>query len=217
MIPVVPAIIPKSETELLEMMTLLQGVPELHVDVVDGKFVPFTSWPYEPAGVPKSVAIKASAFTLEVDLMVEDERAAAEAWLMAGADMLVFHVEAITLAAFRDFANNAPAGVSVIISAKNSTPLQDLLPYVPYADGVQLMGIAEIGAQGQSFDERVLERIIHLKQDHPQALITIDGSVNETTIPVLKAAGANRFICGSAITQAINPLLAYKALHALAN
>jgi ribulose-phosphate 3-epimerase len=217
MIPIVPAIIPKSAAEVKALTERIQFSPELHLDVVDGVFVPFVSWPYEPAGIPTDVKTLTDAFTLEVDLMVADPVVAATAWIEAGADMLVFHAEGITLEAFRQFVKTAPAAVSIGIAAINDTPLETLRPYIEIADSIQLMGIAKIGAQGQSFDERVLERLVALKSEFPYHPITIDGSVNQDTICRLAEAGADRFICGSAIVAAPDPHAATQALQALLN
>ena len=213
MIPIVPALIPTSAQHLKAVLPKLSFSPEIHVDVVDGLFVPYQSWPYNPLGQPKEVQPYTDRFTLEVDLMVAEPLSAADAWIAAGADMLVFHTEHITAEAFARFV--AGTRVSVGIAAINDTPLLDLEPYLAVADYVQLMGIAKIGAQGQPFDERVLERIAALKLRYPRLSITIDGSVNAETIKKLVHAGADRFICGSAIVGAANPYEAYQALQAL--
>lgn len=213
MIPIVPAIIPKTLDEIKTVLPSLSFSPEIHVDVVDGKFVPFTSWPYQPSGQPTMVKDVTDEFTLEVDLMVEDPLVAADAWLKAGADMLVFHTENISVEAFTRFANSTR--VSVGISAVNDTPLEELRPYLESADYIQLMGIAKIGAQGQPFDERVIDRIKEIKIEYPNLPITIDGSVNKNTIAKLAQAGADRFICGSAILGAPEPYVAYNELQAL--
>lgn len=215
MIPIVPAIIPKSAEHLIELLPELKFSPEIHIDVVDGKFVPFTSWPYEPKGEPFEVHAATDSFTLELDLMVSNPLEAADDWIKAGADMLVFHTETIALPAFKRFVESAK--ISVGISANNDTPLSVLESYAVFADYIQLMGIAEIGTQGQSFDERVLERIITLKKVFPRLSITIDGSVNEKTIAKLRAAGADRFICGSSIVAASQPYFAYTELQKLIN
>lgn len=215
MIPVVPAVIPKSLDYIKTQLPHLVFSQEIHIDVVDGKFVPFTSWPYKPSGTPKDISNVTDSFTLEVDLMVEDPITAAEAWIEAGADMLVFHVETINLKSFSEFVKTAP--VSVGISSLNDTPLDILLPYLNVADYVQLMGIAEIGVQGQKFDDRVFERIKVIKELFPNHPIIIDGSVNKETILSLKQAGVNRLIVGSAIVSAKNPYEAYKELMSLIN
>lgn len=213
MTPIVPALIPKTAAEVKTTLLSWSFVHEIHIDVVDGLFVPFTSWPYQPVGEPLEVKEWTDPFTLEVDLMVKDSVSAARAWVKAGADMLVFHVESITLVDFISVTREL--SVSIGIAASNDTPLADLEPYLVYADYVQLMGIAEIGVQGQPFDSRVLLRIAELKRRQPQLSITVDGSVNAETIVSLDHAGANRFICGSAVTTAPDPAVAYHALRAL--
>jgi ribulose-phosphate 3-epimerase len=175
-------------------------------------FVPFVSWPYDPTGEPLAIKEETDKFTLEVDLMVADPLPAARAWIAAGADMLVFHLETISLDDFIYFRNSK--GVSLSISANNDTALETLKAYAAVADGVQLMGIKDIGVQGQPFDERVIERIKVLKRQFPKLPITVDGSVNTATIKRLSAAGADRFICGSALIGAQDPEAAHAALRA---
>ncbi len=215
MIPIVPAVIPKSQADLESTLQNLAFSSEIHVDVVDGKFVPFLSWPYEPKGFPVEVKNTTDKFTLEVDLMIDSPLSSAEHWIEAGADMLVFHVESISLEDFKKFVQGAP--VSVGVSALNDTPLDVFLPYIEIADYVQVMGIAKIGAQGQSFDTRVLDRIDTIKKRFPKHSITVDGSVNKDTIKDLKQAGANRLIVGSAIVRADKPYEAYLELSNLIN
>ena len=94
--PVVPAIIPKSADHLKETLQQFSFLHEIQIDVVDGSFVPFTSWPYEPIGNPSDLAAYLEPFTVEVDLMVSKPVEAALAWQAAGAEMLVFHIESIS-------------------------------------------------------------------------------------------------------------------------
>ncbi|HMO78490.1 MAG TPA: hypothetical protein PKD95_04840 [Candidatus Paceibacterota bacterium] len=215
MIPIVPALIPKSAAEILTVLPKLGFAAEVHIDVVDGKFVPYTSWPYSPSGVPDEAREETDKFTLEVDLMVEDPLAAGEDWIAAGADMLVFHTENISPTALKRFSESTK--VSIGIAVINDTPLPVLETYLEAVDYVQLMGIAKVGAQGQPFDERVLTRIVELKKRYPALTLSIDGSVNLKTIARLKQAGADRFICGSAIVGVANPEAAYLELRALLN
>jgi len=207
---IVPAIIPTSVDDIKTTLSKLTFVSEIQIDVVDGEFVPFTSWPYSPEGVPSEVHTETDSFTLEVDLMVADQFKAANDWIEAGADMLVFHIEDIDLQTLTNFVQTT--SISIGVSARNDTPLETFLPYIKIADYVQLMGIAEIGTQGQPFDERVLERIITIKESFPNHMISIDGSVNKDTITRLHEAGADRFISGSAILGADDPETAYNEL-----
>lgn len=215
MIPLVPAIIPKSLEELEAVLPGLTFSPEVHIDVVDGVYVPYVSWPYQPAGEPNTIKPLTDAYTLEVDLMVEKPLLTAIDWLKAGADMLVFHTDNCTVAEFKKFV--ATSKVSVSIAATPDISLATLSPYLEVADGVQLMGIAKVGAQGQPFATEVFGLIAAVKQQFPRLPITIDGSVNRETIPALVAAGVNRFICGSAIVKQSDPYAAYTELSKLTN
>lgn len=214
-LPIVPAIIPKSREEVINFSEQLVFSQEFHLDLVDGNFVEAVSWPYKPEGEAISVKPQLDKYTLEVDLMVENPLAVADEWITAGADMLVFHCETILLEDFRDFAERTK--VSVGVSAHGETSLDTLSEYAEHADYIQLMGIHEIGAQGLPFDESVFDKIAELKGRFPMTSITIDGSVNETTIARLAKAGADRFICGSAIVKQPDPQVAYKKLSALIN
>jgi ribulose-phosphate 3-epimerase len=211
---VVPAIIPETREAVRTAAQRLGFSLELHLDVVDGVFVPFTSWPYTPTGDPVDVKEDTDRFTLEVDLMVEKPLLAAERWVAAGADMLVFHVETIELSAFMQYA--AASNLTIGVSAHMDTPDEVLFPYLATADYVQVMGIANIGAQGQPFDERALTRIAAIAANFPKLLISVDGSVNAETLPRLKAAGASRFIAGSAVVKAEDPAAAHFRLAQLA-
>jgi len=215
MIPIVPAFIPQSEAEAIETLQALRFCPEVHLDVVDGTFSSAVSWPYTPVGQATSIQQYSDQFSLEVDLMVADPLSAAVDWVTAGADRLVFHVETISLENFKNF--EAFTHVSVGVSAHGNTPIGTLLEYAEFADYIQLMGIHEIGSQGQPFDETVFEKIAAVQTAYPDKSITVDGSVNEHTITKLTAAGVDRFVVGSAITLQSDPALAHKTLSLLIN
>ncbi|MEK7639483.1 MAG: hypothetical protein AAB388_04970 [Patescibacteria group bacterium] len=214
-IPIVPAVIPNSAEEIKELTKILRFSRELHLDLVDGVFVKNTSWPFNPSGDARMVKAHTDAFTLEVDLMVANPLPVAEEWIAAGADMLVFHIETITLEAFTRFTTHT--SVSLGVSLHGATPLEALFPYIAHADYIQLMGIYEIGSQGQPFDEAVLAKITVLKQQFPHKPIHVDGSVNKNTVLKLKQAGANRLVCGSAIVKQPDPEAAYHELRTLVN
>lgn len=213
--PVVPAIIPRSEQAAIDYAAQLRFSPELHLDVVDGKFVPDISWPYTPTGQPVAIKAHTDPYTLEVDLMVADPLPAAEDWLAAGADMLVFHLETVAVDELKRFADTTQ--VSIGISLHGDSPLSAIESYLPFVDYVQLMGIDQIGSQGQPFSEVVLEKIADVKARHPHLMVSVDGSVNQHTIVRLRQAGADRFIVGSAIVGQPDPKVAHAELAALIN
>jgi ribulose-phosphate 3-epimerase len=108
-------------------------------------------------------------------------------------------------------------GYELGIAISNTTPLETLMSACANVEYVQLMGIHDIGAQGQSFDTEVLERIKKMKDRFPGLSISIDGSVNEKTLPLLIDAGADRFVSGSAILGDEHPVAAFERLSKLAN
>jgi len=127
--------------------------------------------------------------------------------------MLVFHTETIDLDNFKNFIDFTH--VTIAVACHGDTPIETLLEYAQYADAVQLMGIKQIGVQGEPFDESVLQTIALVKESYPDKPLTVDGSVNSDTIARIVSAGADRVIVGSAITLQADPLAAYSALQRL--
>jgi ribulose-phosphate 3-epimerase len=214
-IPIVPAIIPQSLEHLRQTIASVSFSREVQIDLVDGRFVKPISWPYEPAGEPMDIKAELDRFTLEIDLMVSEPLVAAEEWLKAGADMLIFHVESLSLHDFEAFAVDCP--VTIGVAGHGETTVETIAKYAVQADYIQLMGIKEIGAQGQPFDESVLEKVSALRTQFPDYVIAVDGSVNQATIGPLRQAGVNRMVAGSALVGQADPQQAYNELVALIN
>ena len=215
MATLVPAVIPQSREHLMRTCELLFSFsPEIQIDIVDGIFVPFTSWPITPRGDVADLREVTKKGIVEVDLMVREPEKVAHSYISSGVQNIVLHDEAIrdvdALARLR----HEPF-VRIGIAVGNSSPLTLLDSFVMHADYVQLMGIAKIGVQGQPFDGRVLERIGNVRRMYPGVSISIDGSVNADTIPMLKEAGADRMVSGSAILGADSPSDAYTALNTI--
>ncbi len=214
-IPVVPAIIPESVTHVRELIQTMDFTKEVQIDLVDGNFAPTKSWPYDPKGEPMDLKHELDRFTLEIDLMVSEPVKAATAWLEAGADMLIFHIESLPLETFKNFVESCHCTVGV--AAHGETTAKQVAEYAEHADYIQLMGIREIGAQGQPFDESVIDKVEILRRKFPEKVIAVDGSVNEDTIVRLKKAGVTRMIVGSAIVLQDDPAAAHQKLSALIN
>jgi ribulose-phosphate 3-epimerase len=214
-IPIVPAIIPKSAAEVVSFVSQLSFVREVHIDVVDGEFVAAVSWPVNPNGSPMEVKAHTDKFTLEVDLMMSKPFTAAREWEKAGADMIIFHVETIDIDSFVDFCKHSAASVGIAFHGE--TALDTITPYLPYADYVQVMGIDTIGAQGQPFSTRTLEKVETIKAQYPHIPVSVDGSVNKETITKIVKAGADRVIVGSAISHAADMSVAYDELRSHVN
>lgn len=215
MTTVVPAIIPKSFEDLKATLELVSPFThDVQIDIVDGKFVPFTSWPYTEKGNPRDLAPLTEDFVVEVDLMIHGAEDVIEEYVQAGVERVVVHLEsALNLKAIFDIKERFPFELG--FSIDNDTNIRALTSVLARADYVQLMGIAKIGSQGQPFDERVLTRIQELKDLYPAIFISIDGSVNAETLPRLRDAGADRFVAGSAIIGADDPHSAFASLSSL--
>lgn len=214
----IPAIIPNTLADVVRVAEIMGHFSEeLHIDVVDGVFVPNISWPYGTGamkGEPRDSATITERFKVEVDLMIHDALRELPAWITAGVARAVVHIEScFDVEEAKKICSEK--GVLLGVAANNDTPLDVLLSELQFADYVQCMGIAHIGVQGEPFDERALERIQKIKSAFPGLLISIDGSVNKETIARLHEAGAERFIAGSAILHSRNPEVAYQELFAL--
>jgi len=208
----IPAIIPSSSQHLEEsLMRVHSFAHEVQVDIVDGVFVPFRSWPYVGSGSVSLLSRYTEEYSIEVDLMVKNPEDVISVYSDAGVDSIVIHLES-TGALETICEHRALHSYKLGLSIDNDTPLSVLTDQIAHADYVQLMGIAHIGSQGQPFDERVLSRIRILRDAYPELVISIDGSVNAESLGKLVEAGANQFVCGSAILNADNPENAYDTL-----
>ena len=173
------------------------GADLVHVDVMDGHFVPNIT-----IGVPvvKSVK-KISPLPLDVHLMISDPLFYAKAFAEAGSDLITFHLEsesdpAETAAAIRS------AGAKVGISVKPKTPAEAIFPYLPLCDLVLVMTV-EPGFGGQSFMADMLPKIeaisARCRETGLSPMIEVDGGIDPRTAPLVAKAGANVLVAGSAV------------------
>lgn len=233
---IIPAIMPTSYEDLLEKATFVRGiVPLSQIDVMDGKFVKSKSWPYRQSGVANEEHFLAmqtqdemlplfDEMDYEIDLMIDEPERHIDEWLPLGASRLIFHIEAIkNMELFwahdiwkegaRDIGGQKVIEIGLAITP--GTPLSAIEPYLDRIDLVQCMGIAEVGYQGQPFDDRVLEMINTLRVSRPNLPISVDGGVSTETAGELFAAGATRLVSGSAIFKSDDPKAAIAHLGSL--
>jgi len=216
---IIPAVIPTSRHHLEVTVDLFASFSDTcQVDVVDGVFDDSVSWPFnvEEQLVETLKTVRFDELAVELDLMVQNPEETLDVWLSTKPTRIIVHVES-THKLDEIIKHASTHGYQLGLAFGNDTDLA-LLQEVDMAgvDIVQLMGIAEIGEQGNPFDERVLERIKIVKDMFPNLPVSIDGGVSLDAITRLKKAGADRFVSGSAILKSPEPSRAYKDLCRLA-
>jgi ribulose-phosphate 3-epimerase len=173
------------------------GVDWIHVDVMDGHFVPNIT-----IGPAVTRAIRAAtSLPLDVHLMISHPERYLEAFVAAGADWLGFHAEA-TVHLERLIQNVKELGAKAAVTLNPHTPL-DCLEYVLQDVDLVLLMTVNPGFSGQKFIRGVLPKIRRLRQliDERglEVLIEVDGGVSLNTIDEIVAAGADVLVSGSGI------------------
>ena len=205
-----PSILSADFANLERDITDLQeaGADWIHVDVMDGHFVPNIT-----IGAPVVKAIKPhSQIPLDVHLMIENPQNYIDDFVKAGANIITFHYEAAGELT-EDIINHIKSqDVLVGLSIKPKTPPQEILKYLLMVDMVLIMTV-EPGFGGQSFMEDCAKKIPIIKQNAPENLIIqVDGGINEETAKVCKELGANSLVAGSYIFKSTDMEEAIKSL-----
>lgn len=218
MTEVTPAILAENFKELSEKIAKYANIVSvIQIDICDGNFVPSISWPMqvsdqssiknilnEEEGLPHWDKID-----FEFDLMIKNAHEQFEFFVRLGAKKIIFHLEAEDdLEKFKEFLEGLDIytreNIQIGLAINTTTPTDKIKPFILNIDFVQCMGIEKIGFQGEEFDERVLDQISNLRKEFPELIISVDGSVNESTAPALVKAGANRLVIGSALEDSFD-------------
>lgn len=169
------------------------GADWVHVDVMDGRFVPNIT-----IGIPVVKSLKkVSSLPLDVHLMIEEPERYVEDFIKAGSDYLTIHVESTkdaagTLRKIREL--GAKAGITL----RPRTPVEQVLPLLPLCDLVLVMTV-EPGFGGQSFMHDQVAKITRLREEISSkklnCLIEVDGGINAETAKICREADV--FVAGS--------------------
>ncbi|GAB4274639.1 MAG: ribulose-phosphate 3-epimerase [Coriobacteriia bacterium] len=209
---VAPSILSADFGSLREAVALVEdaGASAVHVDVMDGHFVPNLT-----IGPPVVAALKRCArIPLDVHLMVDNPDETVGWYLDAGADWVTVHVEA-SQHLNRIVASIHDAGARAGVSLNPATPVEELREILPFVDLVLVMSVNP-GFGGQSFiatSVGKIEQLASLAQDlGVDPLIAVDGGIDERTAPQVTRAGARLLVAGSAVFGADDPAKAIEAI-----
>jgi ribulose-phosphate 3-epimerase len=173
------------------------GVEALHLDVMDGHFVPNLTY-----GPPIVAAVRSCTdLPLDVHLMISNPGDYLDEFRDAGADSLTIHIEAVPEPG-RVLDRIRTLGAIPGLALNPSTPLSAVEPYLAACDLLLVMSVMP-GFGGQEFDPVALEKLRALRSTPAAAhlLLEVDGGVNESTIGNSAEAGATLFVVGSAILK----------------
>ena len=198
-----PSILAANKQHLIEDIQLVEslGVEFIHFDVMDGKFVPNTSFTHEEIKTIVSSINK----PLDVHLMVKDIDEYIYNYAMLNTEYITFHYETIdslkTIKKIKDY------GIKCGISIKPNTNVEEIYDLLPYIDLVLVMSV-EPGKGGQKFIDGSQNKIKKLKDKIKSldlhVVVSVDGGINDTTAELCKASGVDILVIGSALTNSDN-------------
>jgi ribulose-phosphate 3-epimerase len=179
------------------------------VDVMDGHFVPNIS-----LGPDALKALRGAGVRLDAHLMVSDPGAFLDSFAQAGADWIIFHLEACPRP--RPLLRKLRAlGVGVGLAVNPKTPVEGLFPFLPDLDLALVMTV-QPGFGGQPFQEKTLSKIRSLRaaidRSRRPVWLQVDGGIGPRTAPLAAGAGADCLVSGSGVFGAKDPRAALKRL-----
>jgi ribulose-phosphate 3-epimerase len=212
-ISIAPSILTADFGRLAEEVSGLDGADRLHLDVMDGHFVPNLTF----GPVVVSAIRKATTLPIDCHLMISTPERYVEAYRQAGADRLIIHAEA-TVHLHRLLQHIRSGGAEAGVALNPATPIIDLDEVLPELDYVLIMSVNP-GFGGQSFIKgavRKISRMRRLLDRHaPKVSLGVDGGIGPETAGQVVEAGADSLIAGSAVfNERASPAENIRALRA---
>ena len=198
-IKISPSILASDYANLQSELDRISTSDLIHVDVMDGHFVPNIS-----IGAPVVASIKKVCnVPFDVHLMISNPLDYAEDFAKAGADIICFHSECDSDT--EETINKILSlGKKAGLAIKPATPIDEVVKYLDKLSMVLVMTV-EPGFGGQSFMESTMPKVEAIRKINPDIDIEVDGGINAETIKIAAKAGANVFVAGSAVFKSENP------------
>lgn len=182
------------------------GADLIHLDVMDGHFVPNIS-----IGAPVIAAMKkVCSVPFDVHLMISNPYFYIDDFIDAGADIITFHTECDSDIE-KTIDKIIAGGCKAALAVKPNTPIDEVYPYLDKLSMVLVMTV-EPGFGGQSFMESTMPKIKELRTKCSDIDIQVDGGINADTVKIAGRAGANVFVAGSAVFKSDDPVSTIKIL-----
>lgn len=198
-IKIAPSVLAADYANLETELKKCSGAQYIHLDVMDGHFVPNIS-----IGAPVIKAIKAvTKVPFDVHLMISEPLRYIDDFADAGADIICFHIESESDTQ-KTIDKIIESGCKAAVALKPKTPASAVIPYIDKLAMVLVMTV-EPGFGGQSFMADMMPKIEEIRKAAPDIDIEVDGGINAETIKTAAAAGANVFVAGSAVFKSEDP------------